>query len=302
MIKLKTAVINALALLACMGFASCEQDATNVDIPVIEPKLVVQCFVSPQEEYIRVFVSMSNPVYNNNNNVNEKWVRDADVKISDGITTKQVVFEPLSDTHYELSATQMPIVAGKTYTLMVNTKDGHSAKATCTVPYHSDTASLTYKWDTTANRDNNIGQITRTVRLNMDWKDIAGGSNYYRAGALVRRVQSNSSSGESLQMMYGPTYSDLQTDKGKDGQKMVMNDLSAEVVEQFGGVVGGFSYRPVGIRMFILSCDENYYKYHKTAVNNGGDPFSEPTLVYSNIQGGLGCFGAFNEYIKVIDF
>lgn len=301
MIKLKVVVANITALLVCLSFAACEQDATNVDIPVIEPKLVVQSFISPQDTLIKVFVSLTRPVYNGNIN-NNGWITDADVKISDGLTTKQLLFDGLSGTKYTLHTSQMPIVAGKTYTLMVNTKDGRSAKATCTVPYPADTASLTYKWDTTANRDDNVGQITRTVKLNMSWNDIAGGVNYYRAGSFVRMVETNGTPEETLQTMYGPSYSDLQTDKNKDGQKIAMNDLSAEVYEQIGGTVMGFSFRPIGIRVYLLSCDENYYKYHKTAVNNGGDPFSEPTLVFSNVQGGLGCFGAYNEHVKIISF
>ncbi len=301
MIKLKSAIINVTALLVCMGFASCEQDAVNVDIPIIEPKLVLQSFISPQDTQIKVYVSLSRPVYNNNIKNND-WIKDADVKISDGLTTKQLLFDGLSGTRYILNASQMPIVAGRTYTLMVNTKDGRSAKATCTVPYPTDTASLSYKWDTTANRNDNDGNIARTVRLNMSWNDIAGGINYYRAGASVRVIETTGAPNETLQNMYGPSYSDLQTDKNKDGQKMTINDLSAEVNEQIGGTVVGFSFRPVGIRIHLLSCDENYYKYHISAVNNGSDPFSEPTLVFSNVQGGLGCFGAYNGFIKIISF
>jgi len=46
----------------------------------------------------------------------------------------------------------------------------------------------------------------------------------------------------------------------------------------------------------ILNMDENYYKFCKTIKANGNsdNPFVEPALIYTNIIGGLGCFGAFN--------
>jgi hypothetical protein len=46
----------------------------------------------------------------------------------------------------------------------------------------------------------------------------------------------------------------------------------------------------------VLNMDENYYKFCKTIRDNenSDNPFVEPALVFSNIEGGLGCFGAYN--------
>jgi Domain of unknown function (DUF4249) len=52
----------------------------------------------------------------------------------------------------------------------------------------------------------------------------------------------------------------------------------------------------IKIELILISCDEGYFNYHKSLENySGNNPFSEPTLVSSNITGGLGCFGAYNQ-------
>jgi hypothetical protein len=48
--------------------------------------------------------------------------------------------------------------------------------------------------------------------------------------------------------------------------------------------------------MELYNADEHYYRYHRslTERHDYTNPFTEPYLIYSNIEGGLGCFGAYN--------
>lgn len=52
----------------------------------------------------------------------------------------------------------------------------------------------------------------------------------------------------------------------------------------------------VSITMELYNADEHYYRYHRslTERHDYTNPFTEPYLIYSNIEGGLGCFGAYN--------
>jgi hypothetical protein len=49
---------------------------------------------------------------------------------------------------------------------------------------------------------------------------------------------------------------------------------------------------------------EEYYKYY-SSVNlqliTQGDPFAQPTVIFSNIDGGFGIFAAFNESIAEVE-
>jgi len=53
---------------------------------------------------------------------------------------------------------------------------------------------------------------------------------------------------------------------------------------------------------FLALTDIHYYNYHRSVFNfDGENPFSEPSPVYSNIEGGLGVFAAFNGSTIEVD-
>lgn len=285
-----------------IGFSSCEYDATNVDIPTIESKLVVQCFIAPQKSKTVAIVSTSQPIYGNNTGSGDV-LDNATVEITNGTIKKKLTLVNNGLPQYEIDSSEFKIEAGQSYTLFVTVPDGREVNATCTVPFPVDGSTLTYDWDTIVKRDQMIGNIERTVRLSMRWKDNQQGPNFFRVGANVLVYSLDDTTKIFKERMSNNTFSDLYTDEGKDGGVFERNRLERTVFEQVGGSVNRFSFRPKGIEVYILNCDENYYRYHKTAENiNFGDPFSEPALVFSNIIGGLGCFGATNQYIESINF
>ncbi|WP_026631124.1 DUF4249 family protein [Dyadobacter alkalitolerans] len=58
----------------------------------------------------------------------------------------------------------------------------------------------------------------------------------------------------------------------------------------------------LGLLLQVFNIDVNYYKYLRSleTTQNLDTPFSEPAPLYSNIQGGLGCFAAYNAaHVKV---
>ena len=291
-----------LLIVVAFSFASCERDARNIDLPSIQPQLVVQGVISPQEPETKIYVSLSSPVFGTISS--QDWIQNATVQISDGTTTVPLQLQfGASASYYVADSLKLKIQAGKTYTLWVSTPDGRNANSKCTVPFAADTSSFKYNWDTTSVYNASSGGIERTVRLNMEWMDIAGGGNYYRSGADVITYPVNNPSQTIFQRMYNNSLSDLLTDKNKDGGLMARRDLIATVSEYFGGQTGSFSFKVKGIKMYLVNCDEHYYKFHEAANrNDSGDPFSEPVLVPSNIVGGLGYFGACNQFIKEIEF
>jgi hypothetical protein len=61
----------------------------------------------------------------------------------------------------------------------------------------------------------------------------------------------------------------------------------------------------VNSNLSVLSCNKDFYLYNKSVQNgglNGGNPFSDPVLIYTNIKNGFGCFGAYisNDVLKKI--
>ena len=50
------------------------------------------------------------------------------------------------------------------------------------------------------------------------------------------------------------------------------------------------------IEFMLLSCEKSYYDHHRSVQNfDNNNPFAEPSLISSNINGGLGCFAAYNR-------
>jgi hypothetical protein len=50
--------------------------------------------------------------------------------------------------------------------------------------------------------------------------------------------------------------------------------------------------------VFLYNCSESYYNFYKSFKNYSGagisiPPPAEPTLMYTNVKGGFGCFGAY---------
>ncbi|MBN1925208.1 MAG: DUF4249 domain-containing protein [Prolixibacteraceae bacterium] len=67
-------------------------------------------------------------------------------------------------------------------------------------------------------------------------------------------------------------------------------------------------YKLTIYKIMLNTLDESMYKYKQTSIGQtymGSDPFSEPVLVYSNIENGAGVFGGYNEeatYIMTNNF
>ena len=51
------------------------------------------------------------------------------------------------------------------------------------------------------------------------------------------------------------------------------------------------------VNVSVLNCSKDFYLYNKSVQESdgiGGNPFTDPVQVYTNIQNGFGCFGAYN--------
>ncbi|MDX5319932.1 MAG: DUF4249 family protein, partial [Bacteroidota bacterium] len=57
-------------------------------------------------------------------------------------------------------------------------------------------------------------------------------------------------------------------------------------------------------RFELMSLDEHLYKYQTTfdaAESAQDNPFAEPVIIYSNIEGGIGIFGGLNRQFRTFE-
>ncbi|RUA27492.1 MAG: hypothetical protein DSY76_05235, partial [Bacteroidetes bacterium] len=84
-------------LLLIFGFISCEKDS-NIDVPIVQPKLVSACFLSPTTNGTSMILTWSAPIFKTT--VHEMpFEENADVFISDGTNKYKLMYDN-SMSHY----------------------------------------------------------------------------------------------------------------------------------------------------------------------------------------------------------
>ena len=267
--------IALLLFLSTLFFVSgCTKDAQNIKLPKSDPKLVVGCFISPQDPLITLTLKRSNPIFGSGHSTsNNSMVTDALVTISNGTNAITLSYNG-NDEEYQANANLLSIAAGQTYFLTVSTPKGESVSASCTVPVSNITSLIVDFVDT----------VSTTKTLNVKWQDIPNQVNYYRIVGQTVGSDSN----------YSDMHADnsLQNDNEKNGKEM-----SSKLVSNSFGLNSG---KIVAYDIYLLNIDAEYYKYQNSLDNyTYDDPFSEPSPVYTNIKGGLGIFAAYQQlYIR----
>jgi hypothetical protein len=293
--------------------AACESPVANISpekLPQSESKLVVNSVISPQLPYITVLVNESKPLFSNSD-ATEEPIDDATVRISDGVNEMAIPYDAVNKV-YSLKQAKFPILASKTYFLTVS--DGkRTVNAQCTVP--GNTAAIkSYEFDTLL-LDNPIRQDT-AVTLKMTWQDIPSDTNYYKVNAVMdldysillltnqQAFKEERISGHfNFNWNWQEGKNEFLSDNHLNGALLsspIGRILLPEVNERTDANGKKMTVYPKtkikSVTMEVYNLDVNYYKYQRSLEirNNSDSPFAEPTSIYTNVIGGLGCFAAYN--------
>lgn len=302
-----------ILLFLLLSLAACESLVTDIDpskLPQVDSKLVVQCFISPQSPRTNVVVTESVPLFGEPD-LRGGVVRNAIVKLSDGSREVVVPYDTASAL-YSIDKSLFPIAASKTYFLTVS--DGaRSVNASCKVPAN-EVRPVTYEIDTSYSGD--FSNRDTSITLKMNWYDIAQETNYYRVRATLD-LEYSAPDGTSPQDFeekrirnrfvfdWDDTIgrNDFRNDVNLDGASFTspIGRVKLPRVISFDFGSGNvFTVYPkskiVSVIMEVFNTDEPYFRYHRSLQTRGDsdNPFIEPSLIYTNIEGGLGCFGSYN--------
>ncbi|MBW6489597.1 MAG: DUF4249 domain-containing protein [Lentimicrobium sp.] len=284
---MKTKLIYISGLIACFFFmSSCENMVSDVDVPLSDPRLIVHSVISPQDEFIKVIVSKSSPLYTQSNyNWEDRFppVTNAVVKLTEGNNSIILPYNPELKA-FSISAEFFPVIPGKTYNLEVTAPGGYYATATTTIPDFEVPEIEILDIDNISD----MGNIA--VMVNFRFRDIPGQGQYYRVapGFLTGDDYYNETYVYEIGLSRGENYI---TDKNSDGEYFTFR--TSEVYTGYNSNV------KIYIRLFVTG--ESYYNYHRSVSSfEGENPFSEPTPVYTNINGGLGLFAStIGRFIEV---
>ncbi len=261
--------------------SSCDSMISDVEVPESDPKLVITGFLSPADDSVSIIVSKSRPLYKPTQ-VGENpfpTVNTAIVVIFDGLNSITLPYNPASGK-YQALATAFPIRPGIGYSLSVTTPDGYIASAECTIPEGIAPDIEITGIDTL----NEYGTVSKKVSFR--FRDLPGQDQFYGIAA-----------GNFYGDGYAYTYfNEIGFERGEP----FVSDKNREEEFFLFKTWDIYEDNEPGNSLYISIAitDENYYKYHKSVNSFEGDnPFSEPTPVFSNINGGLGIFAGLNGKI-----
>jgi hypothetical protein len=263
-------------------FLSCTKEA-NVKLPETKPLPVIYSYICPTDSVIRLKLMSSSPLYSSNEINILTAVSDGDVKISNAQGTAQLIFNQ-NTGYYELKTNSYPIVPGQIYKMTVTTINGDVATAETQVPL--TTVPITTVTVETIPENNQTSDLIKVT-----FTDEPGTVNYYRIAALHAFAYTFQTDTSAEDTRINELYSDINHDGENSslaGRFYLRNDATAYYSEYYD--------------VFLYNCSESYYNFYKSLKNYSGvgisfPPPAEPTLIYSNVKGGFGCFGAYTRTV-----
>lgn len=294
----KTLIISQLALLSCKSLVK-EIDPSF--LPQTDSKLVVACFISPQDTVLSAKVTETKLLIGTTGDIKDD-ITNASVTLSDGTKNVQLIYHTKLG-YYRALPTELPILVGKTYTISVNTPDGRKVNASTKVP--NNIAIKEIKVDSTIIPNFQRGDTitNKSYNVKVIWQDIAGETNYYRAISvfdMIYGVPDPKNGNKTLISTLISSIVDLRTidDKDTDGLLLSLNrDFQPSNAEtNIQGKPINLTKRLDKIKVGLFQAESNYYNYHTSLrrQRENNNPFAEPVLLFTNINGGFGCFGAYN--------
>lgn len=266
-------------LLALVIFAACTKEA-DIKLPEPEVKLVVTSFISPEDTVISAVIRSSRPKYVSYSGpeLESDVVTDAVVSISGPGGSVTLPFDEFTNA-YLITASAFPITAGSTYSIYASTADGKSVWAQTTVP--ANTLAIT----------SFSGQSTRRDVYSADYEfwfeaaDIPGETNYVALYHRQNRQDQDSLFGW-IDYGRGTFYNDENQPRKSYYERVTGSTYQQDSVQE------------LKIDIEALNCSRDFYLYNNSvqeAAMNNFNPFADPVMVYSNINNGFGCFGAFRR-------
>lgn len=298
-------------------------------IELSSSKIVTRCFISPQDTLLIAYVGTSKtfteemvveglyPNLFSEDTVNQ--VKNAKVTLSDQNHSVQLTYKefyvdihalrfnnlPPDGGYYCIRATEFPIRAGETYTLTVATPDGRVAQATCTVPLQAPPFDMEYS--IRQRMDAVLGRISTRCDFTLTWNDFPGQGDYYLVTDRTcdSLFYSTNSATQVLAYYYGnidiTLDNTLFNDNLSDGETYTYRSISgsSDLPDRNHTLLKW----KTTLYTFVLHIDENYYRYHRSIVDQikaKGNALLEPILIYTNFKGGVGVFAAFNRAQKMV--
>ena len=219
-------------------------------------------------------------------------------------------------SRYFLSAKNLPVIAGKNYTLKISAPGFESVESSCLIP-----TKIVAEKDISSIQTSVTGNIGRGATgtypsIEVRFKDIEGEESFYSIGQFFyqKGTYIDASGAKKMRVNWTTKYEYI-SDKGQENKTIVAIPFDLRSFNNFnsfggngnggGGINNGGQNNNVAVtvtnrynEIYIANTDRAYYFYN-TAIDKirkaNGNPFAEPVLTYTNIKNGLGVMAGYNQ-------
>jgi hypothetical protein len=293
-------IFSLLLLSTIVGLSGCESDVKDIDSFEGKSKLVVVSYIAPQDTMLIVRVQKTQPAIGRKLTSEQLKVKDAIVTISNGSSTVALNYNH-ETFQYEADARAWPVEAGKTYSLKVMSGVGN-AEAICTIPFTEGIAITELEAPYTIVQDY-FGQDVRRYTVSYKWSDAPDKKNYYRTLAYKMYTYTDSYYGTKRVQKEG-LYGSFNNDREIQTDEETRNGMMSSEPISYHEYNYAAMDKPFYIYAVLVVSDRNYYLYHRDLnkqQGSNGNPFAEPALIYTNIEGGLGVFAGYNQLVSRLE-
>lgn len=315
-------IIWGFAMVASM--LSCETLLGEVSpdkLPKIEEKLVVNSFISPQDTLVRVVVTTSSPIFTPAKSTGfsifngdtfffgqDAYVKNAKVVMGNGDKEIELKFNSEGNWYeFKPSINTFRIESGKTYFLTVS-HENRVAKATCTVPEPQESfIQIVSKIESnTFSFAGQQDQVNVQISARVTFELGKSNNSYFRMRGDAKAELEALVVEEDKEPEFVP-YIDFRRIRFENQGIIDGSGLGTGITRTLNGNaffanpssnIEGGAYTSdkipniTNLYIELMAIDEAYYRYYKSILSYSESPFVEPTPVYSNVEGGLGVFGA----------
>lgn len=305
-------------VLGLFFLVSCEKLITELPesrLPNIEKKLVLFSFISPQDSIHKVFVTLSKPIFTNTDPAilipivengdtllfTERGLITADVTLSDGTKDIKLNYNTKENFYTVVNDRRNPFVSsGKTIKLTVKA-NGLTATSETTVP--KGFPDLIIKSFNTKKNTGFSTDYESTLKLFVD--DKTDPLNYALFASTLVLDSTNNLDSKGIKTgtfktsinEYRIFFDEFRSFSSKE-YKLPQNITAS------GNYRGGNDPKHpyfMSLHVELRKTDTHYQEFENSRRSNtSGNPFVEPTPLYSNVKGGLGVFGSFVVNRQVI--
>jgi hypothetical protein len=252
-----------ISIITCL-FTSCKSLVTDIDIPYND-RLVIQCFISPQDTLLEVSVTKTAPVIGEILDGAERYpnILNANVVLSDGQKSVTIPYKTLqlpssydadgeyiftARSRYFLSAKNLPITVGKTYMLKVSAPGFDSVEGSCVIPpkvvAEKDITSIQTMVTGTAGRGGGGGggggALITYPSIEVRFKDIVGEESFYSVGQFFYQKGTYlDAAGAKKQRVNWTTKYEYITDRGQENQTLIAQAFDLRSFNNFSSFGGG---------------------------------------------------------------